>query len=169
MRAILLIIDSFGIGALPDAEVYGDTGANTVLHICQRIRKLEWTNLQRLGLGNCAEILGITLPGCDRAAEPLASFGVMAEKSAGKDTTTGHWELAGLALDEPLCTFPLNYPSFPKELTDSLINLSGYQILGNKGASGTAILEELGPNHLAGEGLIVYTSADSVMPIAAHE
>lgn len=167
-RAILLIIDSFGIGALPDAGQYGDEGANTALSICSHIRKPEWPWLTRLGLGNCASLLGHILPGCEPVEQPMASYGVMAEKSAGKDTTTGHWELAGLVLDQPFTTFKPAFPSFPAELTDALMAETGYDILGNCSASGTAIIEELGQQHLNGKGLIVYTSADSVLQIAAH-
>lgn len=168
-RAILLIIDSFGIGALPDAASYGDEGANTALSICSHIDDLQWPWLKKLGLGNCASLLGTTLPGCEPENQPLASFGVMAEKSAGKDTTTGHWELAGLILDQPFTTFPLPFPSFPDKLIEKLKKEIGFDILGNCGASGTAIIEELGPKHLNGEGIIVYTSADSVLQIAAHK
>lgn len=168
-RVVLLIIDSFGIGALPDAHLYGDKGANTALHICEGVEPVRWPNLQQLGLGNCAELLGTSLPGCEAVATPLADFGVMKETSAGKDTTTGHFELAGIVLKEPFLTFPLEYPSFPNELTTALELETGYKIIGNKGASGTAIIEELGQRHINGEGIIAYTSADSVVQIAAHE
>ncbi len=168
-RLVLLIIDSFGIGALPDADLYGDEGSNTTLHICEGVKRVSWPNLQQLGLGNCAELLGITLPGCEAVDNPLAGFGVMKEASAGKDTTTGHFELAGIVLEEPFTTFPLEYPSFPKELTAAIELESGHKLLGNKGASGTTIIEELGERHINGEGIIAYTSADSVLQIAAHE
>jgi len=169
MRALLVIIDSFGVGELPDADLYGDNGANTALHICQGVEEVRWLNLQNLGLGNCSSILGHKLPGCEAVEKPLASYGVMAEVSAGKDTTTGHWELAGVLLDTPFTTFPLQHPSFPEELISSFKAQTGYNILGNKGASGTVIIEELGEAHLNGEGIILYTSADSVLQIAAHE
>lgn len=169
MRVLLLIIDSFGVGELPDADRYGDCGANTALHICQGVRKVRWPHLQNLGLGNCSAILGHTLPGCEPVAQPLASYGVMAELSDGKDTTTGHWELAGILLDRPFTTFPLQYPSFPEEFTKNFTTQTGYNVLGNKGGSGIDIIEELGESHLNGEGIIVYTSADSVLQIAAHE
>ncbi len=167
-RAILLIIDSFGIGALPDAAQYGDEGANTALSICSHVSALQWPWLKRLGLGNCASLLGHDLPGCEPVKQPMASYGVMAERSPGKDTTTGHWELAGLPLEKPFTTFPPDFPSFPEELTEALKAETGYDILGNCSASGTVIIEELGQRHLNGEGLIVYTSADSVLQIAAH-
>ena len=171
-RALLVIIDSFGVGELPDAALYGDCGANTALHICQGVggeAGVRWPNLQNLGLGNCSSVLGHNLPGCEPVDHPLASYGVMSEVSAGKDTTTGHWELAGILLDNPFTTFPLQYPSFPEELISSLKTRTGYDILGNKGGSGTVIIEELGTAHLSGRGIIVYTSADSVLQIAAHE
>ena len=169
MRALLIVIDSFGVGAAADAAQYGDAGANTAQHICEGVRGAAWPQLKALGLGNCAALLGHTLPGCEPAPSPMASYGVMAEVSGGKDTTTGHWELAGILLEEPFTTFPLSFPSFPVPLIAAFEERSGYRVLGNKGASGTAIIDELGPAHLAGEGLIVYTSADSVFQIAAHE
>lgn len=171
MRAVLVVIDSFGVGALPDADEYGDVGANTALHICEGVKakNVQWPNLQKLGLGNCTELLGYTLPGCEAVQQPMASYGVMAEASSGKDTTTGHWELAGIELKEPFQTFPLACPSFPDELIKDFQEQTGYAVLGNKGSSGLAILDELGAAHLNGEGIIVYTSADSVFQIAAHE
>jgi len=169
MRAVLLVIDSFGIGAQPDAHLYGDEGANTALHICENLSTVNWKNLNRLGLGNCAATLGHHLPGCEAVQSPLASFGVLQEASPGKDTTTGHWELAGIQLAKPFQTFPLDHPSFPEKLMSDLEAQTGYKIIGNKGASGTVIIEELGPAHMNGDGIIVYTSADSVLQIAAHE
>lgn len=169
MQAILLVIDSFGIGELPDAGQYGDEGANTALHICEAIPGKKWPNLQKLGLGNCAGLLGHHLSGCEPEPVPGASFGAMAQASPGKDTTTGHWELAGVVLDRPFFTFPPEFPSFPENLVKQFQDRTGHRILGNKSASGTAVIEELGPAHLRGEGLIVYTSADSVLQIAAHE
>ncbi|MDM8535622.1 phosphopentomutase [Desulfobacterales bacterium HSG17] len=169
MRAIILIIDSFGIGALPDAADYGDTGANTALSICRAIGKPQWPNLESMGLGNCAALLDVSLPGLLPVEKPTTSFGVMAEKSPGKDTTTGHWELAGLILKEAFHTFPKNYPSFPAELVQKFEQTTGYEIIGNKAASGTAILEELGEAQMQGKRVIAYTSADSVFQIAAHE
>lgn len=172
MRAILLIIDSFGIGAMDDASQFGDEGSNTALHICQEMSRtatVRWPTLQRLGLGNCSTILGCQLPGCEPVPLPEASFGVMQEASIGKDTTTGHWELAGIELVEPFTTFPLDYPSFPDALIKRFIDETGYSVLGNKGGSGIAIIEELGEAHFNGQGIILYTSADSVLQIAAHE
>ncbi|MCP3874763.1 MAG: phosphopentomutase [Desulfobacteraceae bacterium] len=169
MKAILLIIDSFGVGALPDAHIYGDEGANTALHICEEIPQKKWHSLQKLGFGNCVNLLGVKLPGCEPSHNPIASYGVMNQMSAGKDTTTGHWELSGIILDKPFQTFPQAYPSFPEPLVNDFQELSGYKILGNKGASGTVIIEELGQAHMEGEGMIIYTSADSVFQIAVHE
>lgn len=169
MKAVLLIIDSFGMGALPDAGRYGDEGANTALHICEAMPGPKWPALQRLGLGNCATLLGYRLPGCEPVEKPLAGFGVMAQASAGKDTTTGHWELAGVVLDKPFHTFPPQFPSFPDALVKEFQDRTGYPILGNKSVSGTQVIEEFGPAHMNGEGLIAYTSADSVFQIAAHE
>lgn len=169
MKAVLLIIDSFGVGALPDANLYGDEGANTALHICEALPFKKWPQLQKLGLGNCANLLGYTLPGCEPIQNPLASYAVMAQASAGKDTTTGHWELAGIKLAKPFHTFPKSFPSFPRKLVNDFQEITGITIIGNRGASGTAIIEDLGPAHMQGEGIIAYTSADSVFQIAAHE
>lgn len=169
MQAVLLVIDSFGIGSMPDAEEFGDAGANTALSICQGVENVAWPNLQKLGLGNCTKLLGHDLPGCAAVEAPGASFGAMFEKSKGKDTTTGHWELAGIELDQPFATFPLEFPSFPAELLDQISAQCGHKILANIGGSGIAMIEEFGARHLAGEGIIVYTSADSVLQIAAHD
>lgn len=169
MRAILLVIDGFGVGALPDAERYGDSGANTAHHICQTFPGDKWPCLQRLGLGNCTNILGYSLPGCKPAKTPLASYGVMREMSPGKDTMTGHWELAGITLRQPFQTFDQHHPSFPDALVRDFEKQTGHKMLGNKGASGTRIIEDLGKDHMDGAGIIVYTSADSVLQIAAHE
>ncbi len=169
MKALLLIIDSFGIGALPDADRYGDAGANTALHICEAIPGEKWPHLKHLGLGNCANLLGDTLPGCPASRTPAASVGVMNQASAGKDTISGHWEMAGIKLDKPFHIFNPSFPSFPEKLVKDFQKQTGYKLLGNKSASGTEIIEALGKAHLKGEGVIVYTSADSVFQIAAHE
>lgn len=169
MRAFLLVIDSFGIGELPDAEAYGDVGSNTALHIAQAVGGAKWPQLQNLGLGNAAMVLGVSLPGCPASSSPLGSFGVMTELSPGKDTTTGHWELAGFQLEKPFPVFPSGPPSFPVELLDRLTKVSGLQFLGNRSASGTQIIEEFGAEHLRTGKPIVYTSGDSVFQIAAHE
>lgn len=169
MRAVAIVIDSFGIGALPDAASYGDEGANTILHICEQINGPKWSNLKKLGLGNCAEVLGFKLPGCEAVTDAQASYGVMKGKSPGKDTTTGHWEIAGILLEKAFYTFPPEFPSFPDELVAEFEKLTGRKILGNKAASGTEIIKELGEEHMKTGYPIVYTSADSVFQIAAHE
>jgi len=169
VRAFLLVIDSFGIGELPDAAQYGDTGSNTAVHIGQAVGGVRWPNLTALGLGNASALLGNELPGAPVQAQPRASFGVMREVSPGKDTTTGHWELAGFQLAQAFPVFPPAYPSFPRELLERLTAVSGYEFLGNKAASGTEIIEELGAEHLKTGKPIAYTSGDSVFQIAAHE
>ena len=169
MRAVIIIIDSFGIGESPDAEKYGDTGANTALHICEAFPEPKWPNLQKLGLGNCGEIINIKLPGCLPSKTPVADFGIMMEKSPGKGTTTGHWEIAGIELKKAFYTFPPDYPSFPEKLISAFKKKTGLDVLGNKAASGTVIIQELGEKHIKTGFPIVYTSADSVFQIAAHE
>jgi len=169
MRAVIIVIDSFGIGELPDAEMYGDIGSNTILHICETIEGEKWPFLKKLGLGNASLLLGNELPGCSAIQNPLASYGVLKEKSPGKDTTTGHWELAGLELDAAFTTFPPEFPSFPQKLLEDFTRETGKKIIGNKAASGTAIIEELGKEHMETGKLIVYTSGDSVFQVAAHE
>ena len=169
MRAVILVIDSFGIGALPDAVTYGDEGANTALHIAEGYPGPKWEALGRLGLGNASELLGNPLPGCEASDVPESFYGVMAEKSPGKDTTTGHWELAGVELASPFHVFPPEAPSFPGELIRAFSGKTERKIIGNKAASGTAIIEELGEEQMKTGALICYTSADSVFQIAAHE
>ena len=160
-RAIVIVLDSVGIGEMPDAEAYGDVGSHTLGNIARAMEGLNVPNLQRLGLGNIE-----TLEGVPPTGQPLASYGKMAERSAGKDTTTGHWELMGLALEDPFPTYP---NGFPDDVIAEFRRRSGRDILGNKPASGTQIIEELGPEHLSTGKVIVYTSADSVFQIAAHE
>ena len=158
-RVVLVVLDGAGIGALPDANKYGDAGADTLGHVMQQARP-SLPNLASMGLGN---IIGQA----DYAdEEPIGCYGRMIEKSPGKDTTTGHWELAGLTLDKPFPTYP---NGFPKEVIDAFEEETGMEVIGNKPASGTAIIEELGAEHLRTGKLIVYTSADSVFQIAAHE
>jgi phosphopentomutase len=169
LQAVLIVIDSFGIGSAPDAEEYGDEGANTAVHIAESVGGARWPTLKRYGLGNAAALLGKEMPGCEPVDEPTAIFGVMAQKSPGKDTTTGHWELAGIELDRPFGTFPPEPPSFPEELVSKFEAETGRKILGNKAASGTVIIEELGREHIRTGNPICYTSADSVFQIAAHE
>lgn len=169
MKAAIIVIDSFGIGSLPDACDYGDRGANTVLHVCENIEGIHLPNLTRCGLGNCSEILGNPLPGVPAVPRPLASYGVMAERSPGKDTTTGHWELAGIVMERPFPVFSPAAPSFPSEIIEPFCWAIGTSVLGNEAASGTEIIERFGEAHLESGQPIVYTSADSVFQIAAHE
>ncbi|SDW18411.1 phosphopentomutase [Marinococcus luteus] len=160
-RVFLVVMDSVGIGEAPDAEEYGDKGADTLGHIAQHMNGIKIPNLERMGLGNIREI-----PGVEASASPIASYGYMEEMSRSKDTMTGHWEIMGLYIDEPFRTFP---DGFPDELLQQLEQETGRGVLGNKVASGTEIIEELGEEHQKTGKLIVYTSADSVLQIAAHE
>jgi len=159
-RVMLIVLDGVGIGALPDAHLFGDEGSNTLGNVARQVG-LNLPHLQRLGLGNIAPLEGI-----DPVAAPLAAYGKMAERSPGKDTTTGHWEMAGIILDKP---FPVYPNGFPPEVIEEFEKRTGRQVLGNKPASGTVIIEELGAEHMATGKPIVYTSADSVFQIAAHE
>lgn len=157
---ITIILDGVGIGEQPDSAEYGDAGSDTLGHVCEH-RQLEIPNLSRMGLGRIRPLDGI-----EANPEPTASFGKMKEMSAGKDSTTGHWEMAGLSLDHPFPTYP---NGFPKEVIDSFLenaNCSG--VLGNKAISGTTIVDELGEEHEETRYPILYTSADSVFQIAAH-
>ena len=161
-RFAVIVIDSCGAGELPDAKAYGDAGANTLANCARAVGALSVPNLASWGLGNITSIAG-----CPPARLPRASFGRMAELSEGKDTTTGHWEMMGIVLRKGFTTFP---GGFPPELMDAWTKLSGAPgYLGNKTASGTVILDELGEEHLRTGLPIVYTSADSVFQIAAHE
>jgi phosphopentomutase len=169
MKVYLVVIDSFGMGALPDAETYGDGGSNTALSVLSKRKPGSLPFLEKAGLGNAALLNSTALPGCPPAEKPAASYGLMAEQSPGKDTTTGHWEMAGIILEKAFTTFPPSPPSFPEALTAALSRLTGKKIIGNKAASGTEIIEELGAEHIQTGSLICYTSSDSVFQIAAHE
>ncbi|MEW6695779.1 MAG: phosphopentomutase [Bacillota bacterium] len=160
-RVTLIILDSVGIGELPDACDYGDQGCNTLANVAKAVQELKLPNLGRLGLGNIHPIAGVPA-----AAEPLGAYGKMAELSPGKDTTTGHWELAGIVLEKPFRTYP---QGFPPEIIDEFERRIGRKSLGNVVASGTQIIEELGKQHMETGFPIVYTSADSVFQVAAHE
>ncbi len=160
-RVFLIVMDSVGIGESPDAEKYNDKGADTFGHIAEHCNGLRMPNMAKLGLSNIREIKGI-----DKAEKPLAYYTKMQEASAGKDTMTGHWEIMGLNIDTPFNVFP---DGFPEELISQLEEKTGRKIIGNKPASGTEILDELGKQHMETGDLIVYTSADSVLQIAAHE
>lgn len=158
MRALVLVLDSVGIGGAPDADNYGDEGANTLGHIFDEMPELRLPNLESLGLGKI--VAGVDDPG-----RAKASYGKMQERSAGKDTTTGHWEIAGVILEEPFATFE----RFPDELVRAIEGDAGVQFIGNYAQSGTTILQELGTEHVRTGKPILYTSADSVLQIAAHE
>ncbi len=160
-RVFIIVMDSVGIGEAPDAEKYGDKGADTFGHIAEHMNGLDMPNMGKLGLSNIRRLKGI-----DPAEKPLAYYTKMQEASAGKDTMTGHWEIMGLYIDTPFRTFP---DGFPDEVIHKLEENSGRKVIANKPASGTEIIEELGKEHMETGALIVYTSADSVLQIAAHE
>ena len=158
-RIITIVTDSVGIGHSPDAERFGDTGANTLGHIEEMVGPLQIPNLRKLGIGKIADIT----PQQDTV---VGAFGRMHEQSTGKDTTSGHWEMMGHPVNVP---FPTFYDGFPQELMDTFTKETGYGFLGNEAASGTEIIERLGKEHMRTGKPIVYTSADSVFQIAAHE
>ena len=160
-RAVVLVADGAGCGGAPDADAYGDAGADTLGNIARAVGGLTLPNFAALGLGHLTDVAGVPA-----VAAPRGAFGTMQEASAGKDTITGHWEMAGLLTTVALATFPRG---FPPEITEPLRAAAGRGLLGNKTASGTAIIDELGPQHMATGDLILYTSADSVLQIAAHE
>lgn len=160
-RICLIVLDSVGIGELPDAGEFGDKGANTLGHIAEKVASFAVPHLQKLGLGNIAPLRGV-----EPAADPTAAYGKMAEVSVGKDTMTGHWELMGLKVTIPFKTYP---GGFPDELIREFEEKTGRKVIGNKPASGTEILDELGEEQMKTGAWIVYTSADSVFQIAAHE
>src|SRR5690606_32298944 len=153
-RVTLIVLDSVGIGELPDAPAFGDAGAHTLGHIAERISGFDLPELRKLGLANIAPI-GSWEP----HPAPMAAYGKMAETSAGKDTMTGHWELAGLHIGTPFRTFP---DGFPPEVIRAFEERTGRPVIGNKPASGTEILDELGEEQMRTGAWIVYTSADSV-------
>jgi phosphopentomutase len=159
-RAITIVLDGVGAGALPDAAAYGDTGANSLVNAAAAVGGLRLPVLQGMGLGNIAPIEGVAAAGA-----PTASWGRMAEQSPGKDSTSGHWELMGCPLTAPFPTYP---DGFPPEVIERFERETGTTILGNVTASGTEIIEELGARHMRTGSPIVYTSADSVFQIAAH-
>lgn len=160
-RIFLIVMDSVGIGEAPDAKKYGDEGADTLGHIAAYMNGLHMPNMEKMGLGNIREIKGI-----QKVEQPIAYYTRMQEKSVGKDTMTGHWEMMGLVIDKPFQVFS---EGFPEELIKELEKKSGRKVLGNKPASGTAILDEFGKEHMETGAIIIYTSADSVLQIAAHE
>ncbi|KPL59713.1 phosphopentomutase [Rossellomorea vietnamensis] len=160
-RVHLIVMDSVGIGEAPDAELFNDKGTDTLGHIAEHMNGLKMPNIGKLGLSNIKEVKGI-----EKADKPLAYYTKMQEASVGKDTMTGHWEIMGLNIDKPFKTYP---DGFPEKLIQRLEAETGRTIIGNKPASGTEIIEELGKEHMETGALIVYTSADPVLQIAAHE
>ncbi|MDW0115614.1 phosphopentomutase [Sporosarcina thermotolerans] len=160
-RIHLIVLDSVGIGEAPDAELFGDVGADTLGHIGERMGGLKMPNMGKLGLSNIKEIEGI-----DVEPNPIGLYGKMQEASVGKDTMTGHWEMMGLNIDKPFKVYP---NGFPRELIEELEQRTGRKVIGNKPASGTGIIQELGEEHMKTGAIIVYTSADPVLQIAAHE
>jgi len=160
LRAHLIILDGVGIGALPDAAEYGDEGSNTLVNLANAVGGLDLPNLRSLGLGNITPI-----PGIDPVERPLFSYGKMAEKARGKDSTVGHWEITGLVAPFAFPTYP---HGFPRVVMDEFERRIGRGTLGNEPASGTEIIERLGVEHIRTGKPIVYTSADSVFQIAAH-
>lgn len=160
-RIILIILDACGVGELPDANLYGDEGSDTLGNTALIVGGLNLPNMASLGLGRIHPIKGVPSD-----VEVEACYGKLAEISPGKDSTTGHWELMGLVLEKP---FPVYPDGFPDEIINKFTDLTGYGVIGNKPASGTEIIRELGEEHYKTKKLIIYTSADSVFQIAAHE
>jgi phosphopentomutase len=160
-RAAIIVLDGLGIGPAHDTAEYGDGGSDTLGNVARAVGGLDLPHLMELGLGRCA-----SLPGVAATATPRAAFGVSEPLSPGKDSTTGHWELCGLILPAPFPTFPAG---FPPELIAEFSRRTGRGVLGNRAASGTAILDEFGAEHQRTGAWIVYTSADSVFQVAAHE
>lgn len=159
-RVFLIVLDSFGVGALPDAADFGDAGSNT-LRSCFNTGKLNVPNMAKLGLFN---IDGVNFG--EKFSEPLGAYGKLSERSKGKDTTTGHWEIAGIVSEKPFPTFP---DGFPREIIEKFEKATGRKVLCNKPYSGTKVIADYGREHMETGALIVYTSADSVFQIAAHE
>jgi phosphopentomutase len=160
-RACVIVLDAVGVGALPDAAEYGDEGSDTLGNVARAVGGLDLPNLEALGLGNVAE-----LEGCRPQPGAPAIAGRLVERSKGKDTTTGHWELAGIVTPEAMPTYP---HGFPFEIIEEFAHKTGRAVLGNRPASGTEIIQELGEQHQETGKWIVYTSADSVFQLAAHE
>ncbi len=161
-RIFLIIADSVGAGEMSDANKYGDIGANTLKHSSFAKKDFHIPNLEKMGIGNIVNMNNVA-----KIRKPLAAYGKLGETSNGKDTLTGHWELMGLKVTTPFPSFAEN--GFPNELIEALEENTGYKIIGNCAASGTEIIKELGELHMRTSSLIVYTSADSVLQIAANE
>jgi phosphopentomutase len=160
-RAAIIVLDGLGVGAAPDTAAYGDAGSDTLGNVARAVGGLRLPRLAALGLGNCAEIAGL-----EPVSHPAAAFGSCEPRSAGKDSTTGHWEICGLLLSTPFPTYPRG---FPDEVVAEFARRTGRGVLGNRPASGTGILDQLGEEHRRTGKWIVYTSADSVFQVAAHE
>jgi len=160
-RAAIIVLDGLGIGPAPDTAAYGDAGSDTLGNVARAVGGLKLPNLERLGLGKARSI-----PGLAPGVSPQAAYGVALPASAGKDSTTGHWEICGVLLSKPFRTYP---QGFPRDLVDEFARRTGRGWLGNKAASGTQIIAELGEEHQRTGKWIVYTSADSVFQVAAHE
>ena len=160
-RAAIIVLDGLGNGAAPDQAQYGDQGSDTLGNLARAVGGLRLPNLERLGLGATRRIAGLASD-----VTPTAAHGVALPRSAGKDSTTGHWEICGVLLEKPFRTYP---HGFPAPLLDAFVRRTGHGVLGNKAASGTAIIEEFGAEHQRTGRWIVYTSADSVFQVAAHE
>lgn len=160
-RAVIIVLDSAGIGEMPDAERFGDKGSNTIANTAEAMGGIKLPNMGKMGLSHIHPIKGV-----EKEERPSAAYGKAAEKSDGKDTVTGHWEMSGCILETPLKTFP---GGFPPEIIEEFTRRTGREVLGNKVASGTEIIKELGMEHMKTGKPIVYTSADSVFQIAVHE
>ena len=160
-RAAIIVLDGVGIGACPDQATYGDAGSDTLGNVARAVGGLRLPNLERLGLGKCRSIPGLAL-----GVSPSAAFGVALPRSQGKDSTTGHWEICGVLLERPFPTYPTG---FPTPLLDAFAGRTGRGWLGNRAASGTQIIADLGEEHQRTGKWIVYTSADSVFQVASHE
>ena len=161
-RIFTIVIDSVGCGEAPRSYLYGDKDVNTIGNLAKAVGGVKLPTMEKMGLGNITPIMGVK-----EIENPNASWGKMDELSDGKDTMTGHWEIMGLEVKTPFLTFTEH--GFPKELVEELEKQTGYKMIGNKSASGTAILDELGEEHMKTKALILYTSADSVLQLAAHE
>ncbi|WP_461412318.1 phosphopentomutase [Gemmatimonas sp.] len=160
-RALIVVLDGVGCGEAPDTDAYGDTGSDTLGNIARAVGGLKLPNLQRLGLGNATAVQGVP-----PVAHPTAGYGVMLPRSSGKDSTTGHWEIAGLHLDRPFPTYPLG---FPPDVISAFVEATGRPVIANCVASGTAVIADFAAEQQRTGAWIVYTSADSVFQIAAHE
>jgi phosphopentomutase len=160
-RAAIIVLDGVGIGAAPDAALYGDVGSNTLGNVARAVGGFDLPNLARAGLGNIAPLAGMS-----PSQAPTGGWGLMIPKSAGKDSTTGHWEIAGVHLTKPFPTYP---SGFPDDIVQQFARRTGRAVIGNIVGSGTAVLDRFGPEHQRTGSWILYTSADSVFQVAAHE